>query len=92
MSYYLLRPCKGKAAFEAVPRFEVQIDINSAKVVMKANGYKVVDAGIMLVLAKGEAEVSLYPSGKLLIKAVSGKEASEEANKIYGLLGIPNGI
>lgn len=92
MSYYLLRPCKGKAAFEAIPKINIVVDIKDSidKLIMK--GYDVLDAGVMLVAKKEDLEVTIFPSGKLLVKTSSREKALEETNVIYDTLGLLNPI
>jgi hypothetical protein len=88
MTFYLLRPCQGKAAFEAVLKSQIQIDISKRVKVLRARGYDVLDAGIMLVAKKDEFEISIYPSAKLLIKCESKEKATQKANEIYEILDI----
>jgi hypothetical protein len=88
MTFYILRPCQGKAAFEAVLNSQIQIDISKRIKVLKDHGYEVLDAGILLVAKKGEFEISIYPSAKLLIKCESKEKATQKANEIYDILGI----
>jgi ribonuclease HIII len=92
MSFYLLKPCRGKAAFEAVPKERVQLDMEKGKTDLGAHGYKVTDAGVMLVAVKKKLQVSIYPSGKLLIQTKSKEDAMDIANEIYAIIGIAEGI
>lgn len=92
MSFYLIKPCRGKAAFEAIPKVEVQIDLKKGLADLRGYGYEVTDAGVMLVAVKGELQVSIYPSGKLLIQTTSREEASEVANGIFDIFGMGKGI
>ncbi len=88
MSFYLLKPCRGKAAFEAVPKERVQPDMEKCINDLNTHGYKVTDAGVMLVAVKKKLQVSIYPSGKLLIQTKSKEDAMDIANEIYAILGI----
>jgi hypothetical protein len=88
MSFYLLKPCRGKAAFEVVPGEEIKLDMEMCKTDMEAHGYQVTDAGVMLVCKRGKLQVSIYPSGKLLIHTKSRDSAEKEANRIFSIIGI----
>ena len=88
MSFYLLKPCRGKAAFEAVPKERVRLDMEKGKTDLEAHGYVVTDAGVMLVCVKGELQVSIYPSGKLLIHTKSRENALTVANGLYKVFNI----
>jgi hypothetical protein len=55
---------------------------------LSENGYEVTDAGVMLVAKKGEVEISIYPSAKLLIKCRSKEDAEGYANEIFRVLGV----
>ena len=92
MSFYLLKPCRGKAAFEAVPKERVRLDMEKGKTDLEAHGYVVTDAGVMLVAVKGKLHASIYPSGKLLIHTSSRESALDMANELYAILGIAEGI
>jgi hypothetical protein len=92
MSFYLLKPCQGKSAFEAIPKVQVQIKIDKYINALRANDYEVIDAGIMLIVIKGDCEISVYPSAKLLIKCSSKEKAVEGANELYDVLGVSEGV
>ncbi|UCE74379.1 MAG: hypothetical protein JSV56_01385 [Methanomassiliicoccales archaeon] len=91
MSFYLLKPCEGKSAFEAIPKNQIQIEIDKCINALKANDYEVIDAGIMLIAIKGDCEISVYPSAKLLLKCSSKEKAVEMANELYDVLGVSEG-
>ncbi len=88
MTFYVLKPCQGKAAFEVLLKSNARIKFAECIPNLEENGYEVVDAGIMIVAKRNDIEISIYPSAKLLIKCVSKEKAKEEANAIYGLLGV----
>lgn len=92
MSFYLLKPCRGKAAFEAIPKEKVQLDMQKFKTNLEARDYEVTDAGVMLVAVKGKLQVSIYPSGKLLIHTGSRVNALEVANGLFDIFGVGEGI
>jgi hypothetical protein len=89
VTFYILKPCQGKAAFEVLLRSQTQIDFPHCVPTLQKNGYDVTDAGVMIVAKKGKVEISIFPSAKLLIKCQSKEDAAGIANEIYGLLGVP---
>jgi hypothetical protein len=84
-----MKPCQGKAAFEVLLRIHAQIDLVKGVAALKENGFDITDAGVMIIAKKGQVEISIYPSAKLLIKCDSMDDAEEIANDIYGVLGVP---
>ncbi|MBW3582895.1 MAG: hypothetical protein KY455_07335 [Euryarchaeota archaeon] len=71
----LLRPCKNTAAFEALPDRPLQVDLDRLESVLVGAGWSlVVNAAVMLIVRK-ETEVSVYRSGKVLIKTRDPDEA-----------------
>lgn len=65
----LLRPCKNTAAFEALPdNGRLQVDLDALEGTLVSGGWAlVVNAAVMLIV-KRDVEVSIYRSGKMLIK------------------------
>jgi len=88
LTFYVLKPCQGKAAFEVLLKSNAQIKFAECIPNLTENGYDVVDAGIMIVAKRNDIEISIYPSAKLLIKCESKEKAVAKANEIYGLLGV----
>jgi hypothetical protein len=86
MSFYLIKPCKGKSAFEAVPKSQAKVDMKEGMDLLKGNGYDVLNAGVMLVAKKDDVEVSIFPSGKLIIKTTSKVKALMESKNIFETL------
>lgn len=72
----ILRPCKNTAAFEVIPdRGDLKLDVSALQPKLEAEGWHTVaNAVVMLIVrrafagAEGEVELSIYRSGKLLIK------------------------
>ena len=88
MTFFLLKPCQGKAAFEAILHSQIKIDLTERVDSLRIHGYNVMDAGIMLVVKKDDVSISIYPSAKLLIKCESKEKAAQKANEIYEILDI----
>lgn len=83
--FYLVKPCKTSAAYEVIPNKDICFDIDESVERLKQDYDILANAKIMLVV-KGECEISVYRSGKLIIKTDSEEKAKEAANSIYELL------
>ncbi len=72
----ILRPCKNTAAFEALPDDKgLQLDLDRLEGTLVGLGWRtVVNAAVMLIVEQG-IEVSIYRSGKLLLKTRDPDEA-----------------
>jgi NCAIR mutase (PurE)-related protein len=77
-----VRICSGRTAFEVSTN--VKIDLIKTSSVLKS---RVATKHILLLDHKG-VEVSLYPSGRMLIKAKTKEESIEIAKELLGELGI----
>jgi len=84
--FFLLKPCRSSAAYEAIPTKKVHLDIDTVQLKLEEHYDIVLNAGIMLVI-EGLCEVSIHRSGKFIIKTDSEELAKQEAERIYGLLG-----
>ncbi len=85
MTFYLLKPCKGHAAFLSTMRKKTNIDLRSLMSKLESEGYEVTDVKHLLI-AKKDVEVTIYSSGKLLIKDDDEVKASQVAEAIYALI------
>ncbi len=87
MTYYLLKPCRTSAGFTSTLRKKTRLDLKDARQKLENVGYKITDVEVMLIL-EGPASLTLYESGKLLLKTNEKSEAQGVADAIYGLLGL----
>lgn len=86
MSFFLIQPCKSTAAFEAVPQSKLKLDLAGLHSGLQDLGYQIVaDARVVLVVEKDGCEVSIFPSGKLMIK-VDTEEVAEGIAKELELI------
>ncbi|MFA4955465.1 MAG: hypothetical protein WC556_00645 [Candidatus Methanoperedens sp.] len=76
------RVCSGRTAFEVSTN--IRVDLIKASSVFKS---RVATKHIILLDYKG-VEVSLYPSGRMLIKAKTKEESIEIAKYLLGELGV----
>lgn len=83
----MLRPCRNTAAFELLPDAERRLDMGEVEAVLAGAGFtRVVRAGVMLIMRR-EVEVSVYRSGKMLIKTRDPVVAQGLAPELMGLVG-----
>jgi hypothetical protein len=89
MTGHLLRPCKSKAAFEALPQKDgrnLKLDLSACGKLLGDIGYQEVCDARVLIIMKKEIEVTIYPSGKLLLKTDFKEHAESVMNEIYGVI------
>ncbi len=77
-----VRVCSGRTAFEVSTN--IKIDLDKASCVFNP---KVSTKHILLLTYKG-VDVSMYPSGRMLIKAKTKEESIDIARNILAELGI----
>jgi len=87
VTYYLLKPCKTSAGFTVTLKKRTRLNLKDAKTKLEAAGYTVTDVEVMLT-RQGPAELTLYESGKLLVKKDDKTEAQQVTDSVYGLLGL----
>lgn len=81
--YFEIKPCKGTVACSVVPKKDLRLDLNE---VAKKIGNIKVQVPMLIIAEVDKVEVSIYPSGKLLVKSKSQKQIEEIANKIYEMI------
>ncbi len=91
MTYYLLKPCRTSAGFTSTLKKRTRLNLKDAKGKLEAAGYTVTDVEVMLIL-EGPAELTLYESGKLLLKIEDKAEAQKVSDSVYGILGLSEKI
>lgn len=93
MTYYDLRLCSGRGAFEAVPRPRLDVDLGQVRRRLEAKGVPVVDARVLLIAQLGE-EVTVSRDGRVLIKCHDLEEARrvfhELQTTVAPALGVPS--
>lgn len=83
--YSLLKPCKTSAAFEAIPRERLNLDLDRSEEILKNVCTIVTNAGILLIV-NDLCEVSIHKDGRLILKTDSQDLASNQAGRIAGWL------
>lgn len=88
LEFLAVKPCKYDA-FEVVPKSNVSLDLDDIESVLSRNGYEVLSNPKVMLVVKKEAEITIYPRGRLLIHPVHGRERAEKlAKDLYSLLGM----
>lgn len=87
MSYYLLMPCKTTAAFISTLKTQRRISLKKARQQLEAAGYGVEDLSVMLIV-NTDPELTLYESGKTLIKTADAEAARRAIDGVYGVIGL----
>lgn len=85
--YFMMRPCRTSAAYFATLRKPLTLDLSEAATDLEAKGYRVTDCGVLLILHQ-EPEVTLYKSGRVLVKTGEERAAREAVKEVYEALGI----
>jgi len=83
--YSILKPCRTTAAFEAVPRERLSLDLDRCEEILGPVCTIVANAGVLLVV-KDRCEVSLHRDGRLVLKTDSEELAREQAGRIANWL------
>jgi len=76
VGYSSVRLCQGGGGFEALPRPRLRLDLPRVADRLRAAGYSVTDARVMLI-ARREREVTIAQDGRILIKTRDAREAEQ---------------
>ncbi len=87
MTYYLLKPCRTATAFISTLKKPARVDLAGAVERLRRAGWRVSDVKVMLIL-EGEPELTLYESGKILVKTDDERLARQAIDRVYEALGM----
>jgi len=87
MTYYLLKPCRTATAFISTLKRPRRVPLDEAFGKLKGAGLGVTDFKVMLVI-EGEPELTLYESGKILVKTDNEAAARTAIDRVYDVLGL----
>ncbi|MDO8624583.1 MAG: hypothetical protein Q7R47_00760 [Candidatus Diapherotrites archaeon] len=74
---FIVQPCKSRLAFEFIPKHKHELDLVHAAVKLKEAGVGIeVETPFLLMLTAGAHGVSLFKSGKLIVKDTQDKETA----------------
>ena len=87
LSDFVGKPCKSRVAFEFIPKKRVKLDLEKAAKDLREDGVFIeIETPFLLVLKIG-VPVTLFQSGKILIKETNvEQEARKTALKLVKLL------
>ncbi len=84
---YVAKPCKTERAYEVIPETRMEIDAERMAEKLEDNGYSIIIKTPHIVVVRKEYEISVYPSGRILIKKVDDRKVAERiADEIYGVI------
>jgi hypothetical protein len=82
----LLRPCKTTAAYEAIPERDRRLDLERLERDMAATGWSLVANARVMLIVKRDLEVTVFQSGKVLIKTRDRPQAEATWSQVEPLL------
>ena len=86
MKYYLLQPCRTTAAYVSTLKKPKRIDLANAAKRLERAGFRVEDLSVMLIV-QADPELTLYASGKVLVKTTDEGAARKAIDAVYDVLG-----
>jgi hypothetical protein len=86
--FYVVRPCTTSAGYEARPRKPLRLSLDQAEAALRSAQVEVLrNAGVVL-LARAGCDVTVFPTGKLLLKTTSQDEADAATRRIAAALAL----
>ena len=82
-----VRPCKGSSGTEVLPEEELLLDLVECASRLERAGMDVTDARVLLVV-RGDPQVTLYPSGRMLVHTDDLELARERALLVLTHAGV----
>ena len=82
-----VRPCKGSSGTEVLPEEELHLDLAVCASRLEAAGMEVTDARALLI-DRGDPQVTLYPSGRMLVHSDDLEVARERALSVLTHAGV----
>lgn len=87
MTYYLLKPCRTATAFISTLKKPRRLDLEAAARQLRSAGLAVTDVKVMLIV-ESSPELTLYESGKVLVKTDSERQARDAIDRVYRVVGL----
>lgn len=82
-----MKPCRTATAFVSTLKKSSRINLAEAAGRLREAGWQVNDVKVMLILG-GEPELTLYESGKILVKTDDADRARSAIDRVYMAIGI----
>lgn len=80
-------PCKTTAAFISTLKKARRVNLKTAAARLVRAGFPVEDVSVMLIVGT-VPELTLYESGKTLVKTADADAARRAIDAVYGVLGL----
>src|SRR5881396_2126654 len=87
MTYYLLKPCRTVTTYISTLKQSKRVDLGAAAERLRRHGWLVSDVKVMLIL-EGDPELTVYESGKILVKTDDEGTARAAIDRVYEAIGI----
>lgn len=87
MTYYLMKPCRTATAFVSTLKKPIRVDLDQAAGRLREAGWPVHDVKVMLIVGI-EPELTLYESGKILVKTDDAGAARTAIDRVYEAIGV----
>jgi hypothetical protein len=86
MDFRLIRLCKGEG-YSVVPQEIVDYDLLASAEALRADGFNVLRADILLVAERGGVRYTIYRNGRMLLEPAPEKEeARGVAAKLFSMM------
>ena len=82
-----MKPCRTATAFVSTLKKAQRVDLVQAADRLRGAGWSVNDVKVMLIL-EGEPELTLYESGKILVKTNDADRARGAIDRVYEAIGL----
>ncbi|MCK5254251.1 MAG: hypothetical protein KAQ96_14935 [Thermoplasmata archaeon] len=82
-----MRPCKGSSGTEVLPEGKMDLGMDSSAKLLRQAGMDVTNAKVLLIV-RGSPQVTLYPSGRMLVHTDDLDRARERAVHVLKLLDV----
>jgi len=87
LSDFTGRPCKSRTAYEFLPNKKTLVDLTKAAGELQKEYYIEIQTKVLLMIKVDSATVSLFPSGKILVRGEREEaKAREIAEKVVKYL------
>lgn len=85
-----MMPCRTTAAFISTLKKPKRVNLKTAAARLAGAGLPVEDVSVMLIVGT-DPELTLYESGKTLVKTADADAARRAIDEVYGVLGLSEG-
>jgi hypothetical protein len=82
-----IRPCKGSSGTEVLPEGKLDLSIGTSAKLLRKAGMEVTNARVLLIV-RGRPQLTLYPSGRMLVHTDDLLRAKERALQVLTLLEV----